>query len=126
MQTSVKNYLDGKGIRYVSKNDIDFKFDIKANATFLLRVADNICSNISKHANVEEPVRFRIYTEDCELIICQQNRIKKPLDNDSKDLNTGYGLKICSKIIESMQGKMKAEILGDYFYLTIRIPVKER
>lgn len=126
VQTSVKNYLDGKGIRYVSKNDIDFKFDIKANATLLLRVADNICSNISKHANVEEPVRFRIYTEDCELIICQQNRIKKPLDNDSKDLNTGYGLKICSKIIESMQGKMKAEILGDYFYLTIRIPVKER
>lgn len=121
MQMSVTNYLKSNNIRFIYDNDIKTNFSVNANITLLLRLADNICSNILKHASQREPVRFHSSISENVLIIKQQNTVKN--ETDSTHVSDGYGLKICGKILDSMKGSLSYSTSGNVFTLELTLPV---
>lgn len=103
---------------FISYSDVCY---LDMNLISIRRVFDNIFSNISKYADLSEPVKIRYYTEGSNLIITIKNKISK---NRKSVTSTGIGLKTCNKIIEMHKGTLYTENINNLFVITIILPIK--
>lgn len=84
---------------------------IIADKFMLIRVLQNIAQNILRYAKSKvavEKVFTRFYTEVSSRTNTEAN---------------GLGLYLSKKLIEKMNGDMDAELKGNWFILTIRLPI---
>ncbi len=72
---------------------------VRTDAQSLLRIIDNVFSNLYKYADRSKPVNIAVSTEACEIIVEISNFIRK--DGERVESN-GIGLKTCKKLAELM------------------------
>ena len=70
---------------------------IMTDAQKLVRIFDNVLSNIYKYADAREPVKVNVRWDACRIILEFTNKISR--DNPNVESN-GIGLKTCKKLSE--------------------------
>ncbi|MCB6416390.1 HAMP domain-containing histidine kinase [Faecalimonas umbilicata] len=96
---------------------------IQVNPDYLMRILDNIMSNIVKYADCLEPVKiYSVYTEK-EARLSFEN-ICRILDK--KEESTNIGLRNIKNMMNSMNGKCEVENDGNRFKITLRFPVIQK
>ena len=91
---------------------------VKTDAQYLMRIIDNIFSNLSKYADREKKIRISIAEVDGLIELTVINRISKALD---KVESTGIGLKTCARLAEIIADGFEYIKGDDSFAITLRL-----
>lgn len=115
-------YLEQRGYHM----ELNVKWErrlIQVNPDYLMRILDNIMSNIVKYADCLEPVKiYSVYTEK-EARLSFEN-ICRILDK--KEESTNIGLRNIKNMMDSMNGKCEVENDGKRFKVTLKFPVSQK
>ena len=100
---------------------IDFNLDIKVNIDIesgkfdpveLLRIFDNLASNIIKYAHKSKPVILNVSSDDNIIKIVQSNYIT---DDNNKFESHNLGISIMKRIVQFYGGNLEIEKTNDFF-----------
>lgn len=109
-----------------------------ADKLMLTRVIQNIAQNTLRYAESQAIINYK--NEDNHLLFNIKNDIKRDSQvsvekvfmrfytEDASRSNTeasGLGLYLSKKLVEKMDGEMKAELNGSWFILTIQLPIRD-
>jgi signal transduction histidine kinase len=110
---------------------------IIADQLMLIRVIQNIVQNILRYANSKAVISYE--NEDNYLILSVKNDIKPnskiavekvfmrfytEVASRTNTESSGLGLYLSKKLVEKMNGKMVAELRGNWFILKVYLPIK--
>ena len=95
---------------------------IRTDAPNLMRIIDNIFSNMRKYADPAEPIYFYHGVENRTLKIECKNKIRT--DTEGAESN-GIGLKTCVRLASLVAKKFEYEQDGEYFICRLIIQLKE-
>lgn len=112
---------------------------VMADGRRMLRVFDNLMSNVCKYAQTGTRVYLTLEEKDGYAVISFKNISREALDISVEELterfvrgdvsrNTegnGLGLSIAKSLTELQQGTMELSVDGDLFKVTLRFPVVE-
>ena len=114
-------YLEQSGFR--TELELAWRKEaIRVNTEFVIRILDNIGSNLVKYADPVYPVRVSTeYTEQTAGIVFENAGRKLERKTDS----TGIGLENIKKMMERMNGACAAEERGERFRLKLSFPWAE-
>lgn len=104
----------------VRRVDFEGECSVNADPMYLMRVLNNLVSNVKKYADPERVVMVISELKDGRLSLCMSNSI--PAEAEKKE-STKIGLMTCRKIIESMGGSFEARSDGEHFAAELSIPV---
>lgn len=91
-------------------------YSLQLDSSALLRVFDNIYSNILKYADKREPVRIRLESDGNNVRVSVTNRINRTA---VKVASTRIGLKSCRRLMARMNGTLKTSADANYYTVTI-------
>lgn len=91
------------------------------DAPKLMRIFDNIFSNLSKYSDPEEPIHLTVEGEACGILIRFSN---KALEKPSAE-STGIGLKTCQKIAKSLGITFESQKYDGEYVTRIIVPAKK-
>ena len=94
----------------------------KADAQSLIRIFDNIFSNIYKYADKSAEVRISAELLDGRIKITFANRISPDKDNVESN---GIGQKTCKKLAEIMGGAFECREVGEEYCTAVYIEVTD-
>ncbi|MCI8589513.1 MAG: HAMP domain-containing histidine kinase [Clostridiales bacterium] len=100
----------------IEKRDVGFSLCIDSDA--LLRVFDNIFSNLLKYADKKEQIQVVIDDDDPFVRIMIKNRINKTA---VKVASTKIGLKSCRRLLSRMEGQLRIKTEGIYYTVTVML-----
>ncbi|MDO4307807.1 MAG: HAMP domain-containing sensor histidine kinase [Eubacteriales bacterium] len=114
-------YLEQRGFRIV----LEFQWEerkIRINPDYLVRILDNITSNIIKYAEASIPVKVcSVYTKE-EAGISFENTCR-PLER--KEDSTGIGIRNMKNMMDKMNGRCKVEENGPLFKIILLFPGRQ-
>jgi len=109
---------------------------IIADKLMLIRVIQNIVQNILRYASSHAAISYRMEKEyflltvkndikpDSKIAIDKVfSRFYTEVSSRTNTESSGLGLYLSKKLVEKMNGKMEAELKGNWFILTIQLPV---
>lgn len=120
--SSITNYLKGQRFHLAYSSDIDVPFQMKTNITLLMRLIDNICSNIMKHADPDKPVELMAALADGQLLLEERNVVRRQSVKELAE-NSGFGLVICEDMMAALGGSVSHEESDGCFRICFRFPV---
>ena len=88
----------------------------------LLRVIDNVFSNLYKYADKAHPISILVSTLQKNVVISFENKISKNTENVESN---GIGLKTCKKLCELISAEFEYCDVGDEFHVNITLPIKD-
>ncbi len=91
---------------------------VVTDAQYLMRIIDNIFSNIYKYADKDSPVEIGVLREHGEIILYAENKIKKNIDAAESN---GIGLKTCKRLAELVANGFKTQNDGETFTAQISL-----
>lgn len=95
---------------------------VYVDAPYLMRIFDNIFSNLSKYADKETPITF-LGTIDSENIYLQiRNKIR---ENDRAE-SSGIGVRTCERIADAMKIGFAHESADDFYITHLTFPYTEK
>lgn len=102
---------------------IDFDGDctVEADPMYLMRVLNNLVSNVKKYADPERPVVVLSELREGRLSMCVSNGIARELP---KTESTKIGLMTCRKIMERMGGSFETRSDAEHFAAELTIPAR--
>lgn len=87
----------------------------------LVRILDNLCSNIIKYADKSDQVIFTIAYKGNRLTLIQTNSIQS---KKSKEVESyGIGLKNINQIVSQYEGSINSDSSGSKYQIEIQIPI---
>ena len=109
---------------------VDLMFDkivsygeiLRTDAQCLMRMIDNIFSNVRKYADAEKPVTVLLKRDGDTLKITVRNVIAK-VPNVAE--SNGIGLKTCARLAELVGARFNTEKHGDFFEATLKLKISE-
>lgn len=93
-----------------------YKLHVDSDA--LLRVFDNIYSNIIKYAEKNTDVKIAFENDDYNVRVVVTNRVNKKA---LKIASTKIGLKSCRRLMTRMNGTLKSQTTGDEYSITVQL-----
>lgn len=109
--------------RILYKNAVNQPFSARTDIDLLHRLLDNLCSNIIRHADLKQPVIFRVWLDESTLVIRQSNKIQTSPDQlPGDEICPGIGLSTCRQIMNLHGGSLHTSIVGSRFSITLRFP----
>lgn len=114
------HYLEQKG--FAVRSDIlwcDKKVQI--HTEYVMRIMDNIMSNLVKYADASYPVLIYSENTDEQIGIVFENRIRL---NPSKEDSTGIGLPSMERMMRKMGGSCQVNYMKDKFRVTLLFSCK--
>jgi signal transduction histidine kinase len=84
----------------------------------LMRIIDNIFSNIYKYADTTEPIFISVAREEKRVRVVFKNKIKK---NTEGAESNGIGIKTCKRLAEFVLDGFEIENDGEYYKTTLLI-----
>lgn len=115
------SYLEQKGFQ------ISFRVEWgdslhRISMNYVIRILDNVTSNIVKYADLSEPVEI-VSVEEGEMAgFLFENRIKKI---EEKEESTGIGIQNIKNMMQKMGGKCVVKEIGERFQLFLLFPKVE-
>lgn len=88
----------------------------------LMRIIDNIFSNLYKYADSSEPIEISVEREERLVRISFRNKIK--LDTEGAESN-GIGIKTCKRLAEFVLKSFEYKIDGEYYSTVLTIKMNE-
>ena len=120
--SNITNFLTSNRFRLEYTSFVSQPFRMRANVTLLMRLIDNICSNIAKHGAPEKPVVLTVSAAEGYLVLEERNAIlRKTVMTAAAD--SGYGLAICEDVMGAMGGSISHRTQGGLFSVTLRFPI---
>ncbi|WP_340003629.1 HAMP domain-containing sensor histidine kinase [Paenibacillus sp. FSL K6-0276] len=111
--------LEEQGFTFtISVSETDFK--IKVYISSLLRIFDNIFSNLMKYADKTENIRISIEADEHYYMIQFDNHI---YEQNEKNASTKIGLGNIRKLMEQQQGKLIIHEGDKHFSLKLKFPI---
>lgn len=109
-------------------NGFDIKYDfgtiegqLKIDLPAMLRIFDNVFSNVMKYAEKQIPVNVATWSdEEGDLLVKITNAISK---ESRKIESTKIGLRTCEKLCEGLNGNFKYSMDEDTFVVDISLPL---
>ena len=97
---------------------------VNTDAKKLVRIFDNIFSNIYKYADKQKPIKITVSGDSCEISLMFSNTVRT--DGEQVESN-GIGLKTCERLAEIVGAKFEhGSYDGEYFVkLTLQIALGE-
>lgn len=113
------SYLEQKGFQ------VDFRMEwtgeqIQISEDYVMRVIDNITSNLMKYADAAFPLILSSVKEENFIGFSVENHIRRDI---GKTESTGIGIQNINNMMKKMCGKCKTEQKGESFLLTLLFPV---
>ena len=99
--SSMKGYLTIEGYEIQINMDMT-DVDIKINGEFMIRIFDNLVSNILKYADCSNAVIVNLFNENDKVILHVSNRINELADHST---STGFGVKNIKKMMQQMSSE---------------------
>lgn len=96
---------------------------VLTDPTNLMRIVDNVFSNMSKYADKEYPVTLSMGVVDSRLTLESKNKIRR--DTEGAESN-GIGLKTCVRLGSLIANKFEYQNDGEFFTCRLVIDIKER
>lgn len=96
---------------------------VYTDAQYLMRIVDNIFSNIYKYADVDEKISVDIKRNDKSLSVTIKNKIKK---NKEDVESNGIGLKTCARLAEYVAEKFSYEESCGEFAVTLTLKISDK
>lgn len=103
---------------YSDDVDIEEGTTVHTDAQNLMRIVDNIFSNLHKYADKNYPIEINTYIKDDIVTIECKNRI---LTNTETAESNGIGLKTCVRLASLIAEKFEYENMGDSFVCRVSI-----
>lgn len=91
-------------------------YRLQVDSEALLRVFDNIYSNILKYADKKHPVKIALENDDYNVRVAVSNRIDKKA---IKVASTKIGIKSCRRLMTRMNGTLKTQTSGENYSVTV-------
>ena len=111
--------LESKGLSFEIEDSME-TFMIHVNMNDMLRVFNNVFTNIDKYADESEPVKIRIYHDNENAILSISNKIRKePRKNESAKI----GLISISSLMKRQGGASKTRVSRDNFTIELKFPI---
>ena len=95
---------------------------IRTDANNLMRIIDNIFSNLRKYADPEKPIIFTQGVENNKFVLECRNSIRR--DTEGAESN-GIGLKTCVRLASLVADKFEYEERGDEFLCRLTATIRE-
>lgn len=118
----------GEHMAYFESFGYQFEFEpfeksgtISVDTAYLMRVFDNLFSNIGKYASRDEPIRISREISGNMLAISFENRICRTA---SAGESTRIGLKTCETIMKLLSGEFEYQTDGELFTATVKLPIQ--
>jgi signal transduction histidine kinase len=96
---------------------------VVTDAQNLMRIVDNIFSNLRKYADPDHPILVTVEVKGDKMILECQNKVKK--DTGEAESN-GIGLKTCSRLASLVADKFTYGREGDYFTCSLSLRFRQR
>lgn len=113
--SELTGYLETQG--YTVTCNLDWKScRVRINSDYLIRIMDNIASNIVKYADKEAPIEINILDQDNMIGISIKNQIT---DKECMEVSTQIGLHNIKNMMESMGGLRKIVKDDDTFEIDL-------
>jgi signal transduction histidine kinase len=84
----------------------------------LMRIIDNIFSNLYKYADINEPVEISVERDERCAIIRFRNKIKKSTEGAESN---GIGIKTCQRLADFVLEKFEYKNDGEYYSTMLAI-----
>lgn len=111
--------LEANGLSFEIEEPAD-TFTIHVNMNDMLRVFNNVFTNIEKYADESEPVRIRVFHDDENAVLSISNKIRKePRKNESAKI----GLISISSLMKRQKGASKTRTFKDNFTIELKFPI---
>lgn len=94
---------------------------IRISTDYVMRIMDNLTSNIMKYAEPSMPVVVSAVEEGSMVGFLFENRVKKP---EEETESNGIGIQSVKNMMGKMKGKCMAEQKGEQFQTIILFPVQ--
>lgn len=114
---------------YLEQHGFQVEFHVKwmekklqISTEYMLRIMDNITSNVRKYADPSHPVLISSIEEEHLAGFSFENKVLLPREDVE---STGIGIQSIRNMMAKMKGKCQAEQEGDRFRLTLLFPVKQ-
>lgn len=119
--SSMFNYLKANDIDLRYTSNIESNFRLITNITLMMRLIDNICSNIIKHSDPSAPVDCLTYISDgfCIMEVRNKQVTSNSVQETTKSEGSGFGLLICKEIMSNLNGRIVVDQSNDDFCLTL-------
>lgn len=114
------SYLEQKGFRV----DVDIAWKectLRVSTNYVMRIMDNITSNIIKYADPAAPVLIKNIDDKDKTGFLFENRISQ---SDDKVESYGIGIQSIKNMMEQMKGSCQAKELQERFQIAILFPFK--
>ena len=95
---------------------------VYVDAPYLMRIFDNIFSNLSKYADKETPITF-LGTIDSDNICLQ---IKNKIRENDRAESSGIGVRTCERIADAMKIGFAHESNDDFYITRLTFPYTEK
>ena len=112
----------GYDIRVENQGRLTSGSIIRTDAPNLMRIVDNIFSNLRKYADITKPIIFKVDVFDSRLVLECKNIIRT--DNEGAESN-GIGLKTCSRLASLVAEKFEYFREGDSFVCRLVIALSD-
>ncbi len=99
--SSMKGYLTIEGYQIQINMNME-DVNIKVNGEFMIRIFDNLVSNILKYADRANAVIVNLFNENDKVILHVSNRINELADHST---STGFGVKNIKKMMQQMSSE---------------------
>lgn len=106
-----------------SKSSAYYSVQVLTDAPKLMRIAENIFSNVTKYADKEKVVTVSTSVDENRLTVEITNFISKTADDAESN---GIGLKTCRKLAELLGMGFSAEDDGELYRVVLDMPVKRK
>ncbi len=93
-------------------------YKLQVDSDALLRVFDNIYSNIIKYAEKNSSVKIALENDDYNVRVVVTNRVNKKA---LKVASTKIGLKSCRRLMNRMNGALRSQSSGDEYSVTVQL-----
>lgn len=111
--------LEAQGFSFEIEDPME-TFNIHVNMNDMLRVFNNVFTNIDKYADETSPVKVRIFHDDENAVLSISNKIrKKPRKNESAQI----GLISISSLMKRQGGASKTRTSKDNFTIELKFPI---
>ena len=101
-------------------SELSLSANLNTDVQKLLRIVDNIFSNIHKYADKDAPVEISASIDACQIKLVFSNVIAH--EREQVESN-GIGLKTCKKLAELIGAEFASEISENIFYANISLQI---
>lgn len=116
------SFLEQKGFQVVFHVDwVDCVVQISTD--YVMRILDNVASNIVKYADPSAPVKISSVEEGHMVGFSFENKVQRL---EEKPESTGIGIQNMKNMMQKMGGRSVAEKEGERFKLVLLFPCLER